>query len=294
MKSLSLFLLLILFFSINANALINTGTFTPIAPANTVPVQSNHLIWDGLLEKTLNASNVNVSSESINFTIADIDAHSMDWYLYHNDSGVWKLIDYSTGVSNGTEIATNVSWFRQLTNYSVSFNVTDGIGWTNESYWFVTDFSVPQLSNESPANGSVIATSSCSWHINISDYVSFNWTINCSNGQNSSDNESTNGTFYLNLTGLTTASYTVWVNVTNGNMTNDSFSIFTVIIPSEETSVGGGGGGWIPPPEEEVEEEVEARVDDTAMITTGLITAVLFSIFFLIIFKNRKKEKEKA
>jgi len=291
-KIIIISILLIFFFSINVKGIPTTGTFTPLPPPNQVPVQSNHLIWNGLTEKSLNATDVNVSSISINFTITDINANSMDWYIYHNASGTWKLVDSGIGVYNGSKITTNVSWFRQLTNYSISFNVTDGSLWANETHWFVTDYSVPYLSGENPSNGSIITTSSCSWSINITDYTIFNWTINCSSGDNSSGNMSTNGTFYLNMTGLTTASYTVWVNVTNGNMSINHFFIFTVIISAVTP---GRGEGWVPPPEEDIiTEEVVTHIDDSTMIITGVGIIILFSIFLWIIVAKRRKEGKRA
>lgn len=289
-KIIPIFLLFFLCIPININALPTTGTFTPIA-INQAPVQSNHLIWNGITEKTLNATNVNVSSTSINFTITDPNSNTMDWYIYHNASGIWQLIDSDTGVNNGTETTTNVSWFGQLTNYSISFNVTDNALWTNESYWFITDYSVPQFSDVNPSNGSIVTTSSCSWHLSITDLVTFNWTIECDNGQSSSGNDDTSDTFYLNLTGLTTLTlYNIWVNATNWNKTNNDSYIFTVIIPTTP-SPSVGGGGWVPPiPEEEIDIEPVEAIDEGTMLWTGIGMIVLFFIF-LIVYKRRKKEK---
>ena len=114
-KTFLLILFLVLCFFISVKGVPTIGTFTPISP-NQSPVQSNHLIWDGITEKSLNATDVNVSSVSINFTINEPDGDPMDWYIYYNNSGTWGLVDFGTGTSNGTKISTNVSWFRPVTN----------------------------------------------------------------------------------------------------------------------------------------------------------------------------------
>lgn len=297
-NSITSILLIIFLLSSTASAFAPVvGTFVPIASYNFAPVQSNHLIWNGLTEKTLNATNVNVSSVSINFTIADPNGNVMDWYIYLNTGGIYNLIDSDSSVSNGTVTTTNISWFRQTTNYSISFNLTDGIDWSNKSYWFITDFSVPQISSPSPSNGSIIAVSTCNWNVAITDFVPFNWSIECTNGQNSSGNMDTNGTFYLNLTSLTTLTlYTVYVNVTNGNMTNNVSYIFTVIIsaPSSTGRTGGGGGLYILPPSEELIKK-GAPVEEAGInISMGIIILVVLFIIFIILFLRKRKKEAKV
>src|SRR4030042_2546036 len=292
-KTIIISLILFLCFSAYARGTTTTGTFTPlVSTANLVPVQSNHLIWDGLTEKTLNATNVNVTSVSMNFTIADPNGNIMDWYIYHNDGGTWRLVDSDIGVGNGTVKTTNVSWFRQTTNYSVSFNITDGVNWSNITRWFVTDYSVPQILNPVPSNGSIVAAAVCSWHVNIADFVPFNWTLTCSNGQTSNGRLDANGTFFLNLTGLTTLTlYTVYVNVTNGNMTSNISFIFTVIIPAAGSHVGGGGGLYVPPPDNVTKvKKVTAKTEADIMTRTGVFI-LLFVFLIIIVFWRRRREK---
>ena len=283
-----LIFLLIVCFSISVSGVPTTGTFTPIAPLNQVPVQSNHLIWNGLTEKLLNATNVNVSSISTNFTIADPNGDMMNWYMYHNVSGAWELIDSDTGTSNGTKVTTNVSWFRPTTNYTISFNITDSANWTNATYWFVTDFSVPQFSNEDPNNGSIISVALYNWTINITDYATFNWTINCSNGQNNSGNISTNGTFHLNLTNLlASTTYTVYVNATNGNFTNNEWFIFTYVPPTVTGAPIGGGGR----PAEDLPSEPSVAVVTSTLITSGIFIILTCSLTVIILIFYKKKKR---
>ena len=166
------------------------------------------------------------------------------------------------------------------------------MNWTNETYWFVTDYSAPQFSNENPSNGSIIRVSSCDWNIAITDLVAFNWTIDCSNGQNSSDNNSGNGTFYLNLTNLVTyTTYIIWVNATNGNLTTRDLYIFTVM-PRSTSGTSGGGGSYVPPIEEEIVEG-PLLIDESTMFLTwlGLILFSITFIIFLLINKRKKKDR---
>ena len=77
----------------------------------------------------------------------------------------------------------------------------------------------PVLSNENPVNNSLDRELSLIWTITIQDPDgdSFNWTIECSNGQNSGGIDESNGTKSLSLHGLEYSTmYTVWVNATDG------------------------------------------------------------------------------
>lgn len=257
---------------------------------NTPPTQNSHSINGGSTVKYLNATDVNMTATSIRAILSDTDGHTMNWTIYYNNSGTWDTVDNDTGVGNGTIITTNVSWFQQHTNHTISYNVTDGIDWTNETYWFYTDYYIPILSNPSPSNGSTITVRTCNWHITITDQVTFNWTIEC-NSHNSSGNNNITGTYYLNMTGLNDlTTYTVYVNATNGNRTvNESF-IFTVMLPSTPTSTPGGGGFVPPPPDDTVGGTTTTpSVDDNTLFMTYGLLILLGFIFIIIIIKRRKK-----
>ena len=292
-------LVMILIFSISLclipiseKAVETEGTFTPVF-ANYAPVQSNQLIWNGITEKTLNATDVNVSSVSINLTITDANGNLMDWYCYLNISGTWMIVDYEIDANNGSKSTTNVSWFMPVTNYSISFNLTDHFLWDNRTFWFETDYSVPTLTDESPVNGSIVTVRDVDWHINITDFTPFNWSIECSTGANISNTSSTNGTYYLNMTNLPDCTtYTIWVNVTNGNKTVNNSYLFSVILP---TIPGAGGGGYIPPvsvPEEKP--SVPAEVEEGIRLSVGMMILIVAIFFILILWKRRKKDKEKS
>ncbi|GAI82936.1 unnamed protein product, partial [marine sediment metagenome] len=54
-------------------------------------------------------------------------------------SGSWITFNSDTNKGNGTYVFTNTSWVdAYLTKYCWSVNVTDGNGWTNETYYFST------------------------------------------------------------------------------------------------------------------------------------------------------------
>lgn len=90
----------------------------------------------------------------------------------------------------------------------------------------------PTFGTPSPNDGATDQDLSFDWQIPISDPESdtFDWTIECSNGQDSGDTSDSDGTKTLSLTGLDySTTYTIWVNATDdgsGMTTSDSF-IFT-------------------------------------------------------------------
>ncbi len=84
-----------------------------------------------------------------------------------------------------------------------------------------------------PANGSTGQPLAFTWSIPISDPEgdSFNWSINCSNGDSNSSNNDFNGTKKLSISGLEySTEYTVWVNATDsgsGDWTKEWFTFTT-------------------------------------------------------------------
>ncbi|MHA1290371.1 MAG: PKD domain-containing protein, partial [Candidatus Thorarchaeota archaeon] len=124
---------------------------------NTNPVQSNQLIWDGSAEKSLNATDVAVPPTSFNITISDTDGDKMNITVKTNESGTWQVVNQTggSGLSNGTYSFTNVSWVDSYsTTYYISFNVTDGTDWANETFKFTTiaNYTTPTISNPSPSD----------------------------------------------------------------------------------------------------------------------------------------------
>jgi len=78
--------------------------------------------------------------------------------------------------------------------------------------------SPPVFGSSSPGNGSTGNLLSLTWSIPINDSEgnSFNWVIQCSNGQSANANGASNGTKSLSLSGLAyLTTYKVWVNATD-------------------------------------------------------------------------------
>jgi outer membrane protein assembly factor BamB len=110
--------------------------------ANTAPTQSAQKIWNSTtsVEKSLNATGVSPTPTCFNVTIADIDADQMNVTIKTNESSTWTIVNQtSSGMSNDTYHGYNTSWIDACsTKYWISFNVSDGTEWCNETFNFTT------------------------------------------------------------------------------------------------------------------------------------------------------------
>ncbi|GAH90396.1 unnamed protein product, partial [marine sediment metagenome] len=114
------------------------------------PTQSNQKIWNATtkVEKSLNATAVGLYPTCFNVTINDLDGDKMNITLTSNESGSWLVVNQTSdgGLSNGTYSYYNTSWIDSYnTIYYISFNLTDGTDWTNETYHFTTNY-IPYVS----------------------------------------------------------------------------------------------------------------------------------------------------
>ena len=152
--------------------------------------------------------------------------------------------------------------------------------------------STPVFSDENPSDGSIIYVTSYNWSIMINDSGWFNWTLECSNDQDSNGTNDTTGTFYLNLSGLVAyTTYTVWLNVSNNFTSVNASYIFTVMPASSGTP---GGGGWIIPvaeDDEAVVTEPSERAGSDLLAYSGALLITIYSIFLLFLYKRKKKKK---
>jgi hypothetical protein len=93
----------------------------------------------------------------------------------------------------------------------------------------------PTITNPQPINGSIGQNTSLLWTVDIADHEgqNMNWAIACSNGQSASGS-SYNDTVYVLISNLGySTTYTVWVNVTDGeNPVSKWFSFSTKTPPS--------------------------------------------------------------
>ncbi|UCF49173.1 MAG: hypothetical protein JSU91_05335 [Thermoplasmatales archaeon] len=131
----------IYWWSVNVTDGCNWTNVTYSFTTSNAPLQKNQSIWDGFSCFLLNNTDVPVNITSFNITISDIDGQKMNVTILTNSSGSWSIVNQSSGagLSNGTHGFTNTSWVDSYdTKYWISFNVTDGICWTNQTFNFTT------------------------------------------------------------------------------------------------------------------------------------------------------------
>jgi hypothetical protein len=164
-----------------------------------------------------NGSTGNPLSLSWSIPINDPEGNTFSWTIQCNNGQTSS----GSGASNGTK-SLALSGLAYSTTYKVWVNATDPGGsglYTRRWYTFTTKASLPPVfGTPSPANGSSNNPLSFTWSIPISDPEgdSFDWTIQCSNGQASGATGAGNGTKSLGLSGLLySTTYKVWVNATD-------------------------------------------------------------------------------
>ena len=167
----------------------------------------------------VNGSTGNLLSLTWSIPINDPEGNTFTWTIQCNNGQV----NSGSGAANGTKTLA-LSGLAYSTTYKVWVNATDpptGSGlWTRRWYTFTTKQfnSPPVFGTPSPANSSTNNPLSLTWSIPINDPEgdSFNWTIQCSNGQSANANGASNGTKSLSLSGLAyLTTYKVWVNATD-------------------------------------------------------------------------------
>jgi len=185
----------------------DTVTFT-VTAVNDPPIVtdiSDQTILEGSLFTPINLDNY----------VSDPD-HSdseMTWTYSGN-------VQLSVSIVNhvATITVVNPTWYGTET---ITFKATDPGGlWDDDAATFIitpVDNS-PIFGTPSPANGSIGNPYTFVWSIPINDPEgnSFNWNIQCSNGQSNSGTGASNGTKTVSVSGLVPlTSYMVWVNATD-------------------------------------------------------------------------------
>jgi hypothetical protein len=161
------------------------------------------------------------SGQPLSFTwsipISDPEGDSFDWTIQCSNGDATGV----TGAYNGTK-SLPLSDLSYHTTYKVWVNATDPTGsdlYTKRWYTFTTKESLPPVfGTPTPANQSTGNPLNLTWSIPINDPEgdSFDWTIQCSNGQMTGAISDSNGTKTLGLTGLSyNTTYKVWVNATD-------------------------------------------------------------------------------
>ena len=194
-----------------------------------------------------------------NITVSDADANQTLTVCFWNNSTaaplLWKKAQQNNSESPSSHIVRdmNASYASAYsTKYWWKVTVYDGIVNVSAVYHFITN-SAPMFGSPSPVNGSTGRALSFSWSIPINDPDgdSFNWAIQCSNGQTNSGTSASNGTKSLYLSSLVySKTYKVWVNATDpapagSGLSTRRWYTFT----TTGSGGGGGGGGGLPPTE---------------------------------------------
>lgn len=197
-----------------------------------------------------NNSYENSINTNFNVTMTDDDGDTFNWTIQCNNS------DSSSGndETNGSKSLT-LSTLAYYTTYTIWVNATDNdtyynraiYNFTTENETFIDNWNV-NFSNENPLNNSYENYIELDWNITMTDddNNTFNWTIQCSNGNSSSGNNENNGSKLLNITGLEwITTYTVWVNATDDdvNWTREIF-YFTTCNTTVQPLDPIGDGEW--------------------------------------------------
>jgi len=123
-------------------------------------------IWSAVfpeqnLTALLNTTYVAVPPKAFQITISDSNGDAMTVTILENSSGAWKVVNQSSGLSNGTYTFTNTSWITQYNHtYYIRFNVSDGNNVTTETFKFTTippSNNPPSCSITSPSNGATVS-----------------------------------------------------------------------------------------------------------------------------------------
>jgi len=202
---------------INPNTFIQLGSEQTSLPQVSAPSPTN------------GSTNIDVPPSNFSISINDLNGDNMNITWKTNESGSWATFNVTngsgSGVGNGTYSATNTSWvYTFTTKYWWSVNVTDGNGWTNQTYSFTTRSSYtpnPPASFSATANGRFQIDLSWTDH-SYADTTRVEWNTSDDPTWNVGDhnllyNSSTGSTSHTGLDPNTTRYYKAWsFNVTDG------------------------------------------------------------------------------
>ena len=244
----------------------------------------NYRIYAISLSGYENQSNftITIINPPINFTATTINRTQINltWttglyasttYIEWNTTSNWQRgqgqeIYNGTGTTyQHTGLTPDTTYYYQAWSYNETENAWSPAYITANNTTIANQ--APIFDQISPANNSITQELSFTWQIKIQDPEgdTFNWTIQCNNGQNNSQNDATNGSKNLNLSGLAySTKYTIWVNATDGyDWKNITYYFTTKSKPS-------GGGTTAPPPSQpdETGEQNETVTDTTGPIIT--------------------------
>ena len=166
-----------------------------------------------------------------------VECHTSDDPLWDRGDHIYLYNDSTSSVSH-SGLDPSSTWFYKAWSWNSTDNVW-GLGNTTSNT--TEDNIAPNYGTPDPANNSIDQPVILAWNIEISDIEgdTFNWTIECENGDSNSANDDTDGIKQLSLSGLDyETSYTIWVNTTDSyNWTREWFT-FTTEEPTNSPTVG--------------------------------------------------------
>ncbi len=127
---------------------------------NVAPTQSSPSPSNGATGQSLNPT--------LSIQVNDTNIDSMNVTFRTNASGVWTTIGYNDSVHNGTYSQTPSNMNSYNTKYYWSVNLTDYTLWSNQTYSLTTN-SLPQITGESPTNGSSGVSTQPLCNVTVSD-----------------------------------------------------------------------------------------------------------------------------
>lgn len=165
------------------------------------------------------------------------------------------ILALGNGTNFSMSTADNLTFTKNITyfvdgNYNATFFINDSYGNQNNTkiVFFTIDTTSPQVTINSPTNGTTFSTSSATLNITLSE--TGNIILALGNGTNFSMSSTDNLTFTKSFSNLNNGDYAsrFYVNDSYGNQNNSQTVSFTINVPEEESttttsSSGGGGGG---------------------------------------------------
>lgn len=212
-------------------------------------------------------------------TVSDPNPELLTIVWRTNQSGNWVTFNVTngtgSGVSDGTYLATNTSWVTLFDQpYWWSVNVTDGLHWTNETFWFTMHQFEPVInsfdlrddagSKLNNATGNLIVDNEYFFSVNITDKNGWNDIdyINITSWYDHGDdtstyNQSTGGNYnlylqYKNVTGISQF-HMIWpddesllqpTNCTEISINKTTRIITISFIPGNQTHFATSNGSW--------------------------------------------------
>jgi len=138
------------------------GAFEYEPTGNIAPTNSNPSPSNGVTGQSLNPN--------VQITVNDANGDTINQTFRTNATGSWVSVGWNNNTGNATVSNSTTVFTEWGTKYWWSSNLSDGVNWKNNTYYFTTDTnSSALLSNEAPSNGSINITKQPSCNITVND-----------------------------------------------------------------------------------------------------------------------------